>query len=80
MSIDIPSELEPFVQDVIRRGVYQSADEVVVEALKVLRDIERRRSELRADIRAGLASEGLPAEMVFMELDRLAAQLAKEGE
>jgi len=72
MSTTIPADFEPFVQDVIRREGYQSADDVVAEALRIYREIDRRRAELRTEIEAGIASESIAGEIAFAELDRLA--------
>ncbi len=49
MSTPIPPEFEPYVQEAIASGRYQSAEEVVREAFRLLRD----RESLRADVKAG---------------------------
>ena len=47
MTVNIPAEHQQFVQAVIKRGSYQSEDEVVCEALRLLRKREKRIEELR---------------------------------
>ena len=49
----IPPEFEPYVQEAIASGRYQSADEVVQEALRLLREKDSKFESLRADIKAG---------------------------
>ncbi len=50
----IPSDLEPFVQQQVATGEYASADEVVVAGLQVLREVKRRQSEFREQVRLGV--------------------------
>jgi len=40
---ELPAELASFVQQALASGTYQSADELVAEAVRVLRDREARR-------------------------------------
>jgi antitoxin ParD1/3/4 len=56
MNVSLTPELEKLVNEKVRSGLYQTASEVVREALRLLklRDDEAR----RADVRAGLASPG----------------------
>ena len=54
MNVSLTPELEELVNEKVRSGLYQTASEVVREALRLLklRDDEAR----RADVRAGLAA------------------------
>ena len=56
MNVSLTPELEELVNDKVRSGLYQTASEVVREALRLLkqRDDEAR----RADQQAGLAAAG----------------------
>jgi antitoxin ParD1/3/4 len=56
MNVSLTPELERLVNDKVRSGLYQTASEVVREALRLLkqRDDETRREEQRA----GLTPEG----------------------
>ena len=56
MNVSLTPELEKLVNEKVRGGLYQTASEVVREALRLLkqRDDEAR----RADQRAGLAPAG----------------------
>ena len=50
IQVPIPTELEPFVQDVIQNGKYHDPEEVVGVALHLL----ARREKLLYDVKAGL--------------------------
>jgi putative addiction module CopG family antidote len=52
MNLAIPSELQEFVDREFATGRYESKDEVVVEALRLLKD---ERDDAAAGIKAGLA-------------------------
>lgn len=54
MSESLPPELQQFVDQELASGRYQSIDDVICEALRLLR--ERKRYELREAIDAGLQS------------------------
>ena len=75
MSVEIPSDLSPFVDAVIRSGHYQSEAEVVAEALRLL----KRREALAEDIRLGIEQldrgESVEGQQVFAELRAKAAAL-----
>jgi antitoxin ParD1/3/4 len=64
MNVSLTPELEDLVNEKVRSGFYQTASEVVREALRLLkqRDDEAR----RADNQAGLAPAAMPAR----EMDR----------
>lgn len=80
MSVDIATEFEPFVRDVIASGRCGTESEVVHEALRVLRDMEQRRQQLREQIQEGIASgPSIPGEEVFARLERRAEELARRG-
>lgn len=51
----LPPEFEEFVEQELASGRYLSADEVVCEGLRLLRDREQRLAELRKDIDVGWA-------------------------
>ena len=52
MTIEIPSELQPFVQEQLQLGCFSDEQQVVTEALRLLR---AERDESVDGIRAGLA-------------------------
>lgn len=78
MNINLTPELEKLVQNKVKSGRYNSASEVVREALRVMeqRDEVRklRIQELRKRINAGLASlergDGVDGEEFFRALER----------
>lgn len=54
MSITIPSELKQFVDREIASGKFRSHEEVVSEALRLLRNREEKLDRLRSDIQLGI--------------------------
>ena len=58
----LPEEVKELVRDQIEAGRFRSVDEVVCEALRLLREREEffadHREELRAQIAEGVAAEG----------------------
>ncbi len=53
MNVSLTPELEKLVNDKVKSGFYQTASEVVREALRLLNERDRERELLRADVRAG---------------------------
>ena len=69
MNVTIPPELQQFVNSKVASGACESESDVIAEALRVYRDIEQRREQLRRDIQEGIDSgEGIPASAVFERL------------
>ncbi|MFI5023631.1 MAG: type II toxin-antitoxin system ParD family antitoxin [Alphaproteobacteria bacterium] len=73
MNVSLPPQLEEWVKQKVASGLYTSASEVVREALRLLADYERRRSVLRRDIEAGIASGPVAA----LEVEALIAERRK---
>jgi antitoxin ParD1/3/4 len=55
MNVSLTPELEKFVQDKVATGRYQTASEVVREALRLLEDKSQQRLRLREKLAKGLA-------------------------
>jgi len=53
MSTSIPSDIEQYVQRVLASGRYDSADEVIREAFRLLQTQDRQFDALRTDVKAG---------------------------
>ena len=78
MNVNLTPDLEKIVQHKMKTGRYNSAGEVVSEALRLLEErdhrIELRREELRNQIVEGVESlrrgEGVDGEEVFDRLQR----------
>jgi len=80
MNISITPELEKFVQQEVKTGLYQSASEVIRAALRRLKEDKERKpqfmvsskAELEDKLLAGIdeldRGEGLPGEQVFAAL------------
>ena len=54
MNVSLTPELERLVNEKVESGLYQTASEVVREALRLLRERDQAREGLRADVQAGL--------------------------
>jgi antitoxin ParD1/3/4 len=54
MNVSLTPELERLVNERVESGLYQTASEVVREALRLLKDRDHARQQLRADVQAGL--------------------------
>lgn len=53
MNVSLTPELERLVNEKVESGLYQTASEVVREALRLLKERDAERERLRADVRAG---------------------------
>ena len=86
MNISITPELEKFVQQEVKTGLYQSASEVIRAALRRLKEDKERKPRFRVSSKAELEEkllegieqldrgEGIPGEQVFAELKARSAQ------
>ena len=53
MNVSLTPELERLVNEKVESGLYQTASEVVREALRLLKDRDQAREQLRTDVQAG---------------------------
>lgn len=78
MNVNLTPQLESLVHAKVRGGCYNSASEVVREALRLMQQrdelLELRKQEIAKQIAEGYESlsrgEGVPADAAFRELDR----------
>src|SRR2546423_1236430 len=85
MNVSLTPELEKLVQSKIRSGRYQSASEVMREALRLLEQRDQERAEalgaVREKLRVGYEQlkrgEGLDGEKVFEEIFKLSRSRRK---
>jgi putative addiction module CopG family antidote len=77
MSVIIPAEFERFVEESVSSGRYRTKSELIVDALQLLRDRERRWDALRDDIHAGLEEleSGVKFPLNFDEIKRHGREL-----
>jgi antitoxin ParD1/3/4 len=72
MNVSLTPELEEFVSDKVKTGLYNSASEVVRESLRLLRrqdqleqlQLEELRREVQSSIKQMDAGQGVPIETV----------------
>jgi antitoxin ParD1/3/4 len=81
-SYAVGEHFERFIKNQVAQGRYASASEVVRDALRLLEEVEQRRTAaletLREEIRAGLASgEGKSADEVLARLEGKYTRLAE---
>jgi antitoxin ParD1/3/4 len=53
MNVSLTPELERLINEKVDSGLYQTASEVVREALRLLKERDQAREQLRADVRSG---------------------------
>ena len=83
MNVHLTQELEQLVQNRVKSGRYNSASEVVRDALRLLADrdelMDLRKQELRKKIAQGLDSlqrgEGVDGDEFFAQLEQEEAEL-----
>jgi putative addiction module CopG family antidote len=75
MSIDIPSDLIPYVQSLVSSGPCESETQVVSEALRLLRETDERRQQIQKAVLEGVQSgDSISEDVVFDRLDRILRQ------
>ena len=55
MNVSLTPELERLVNEKVESGLYQTASEVVREALRLLKERDLAREQLRADVDSGFS-------------------------
>jgi antitoxin ParD1/3/4 len=76
MNIRWPSDLQPYIDEMLAGGAYESVEELILHALYLHRDAEldrrRKYEELRRDVLVGVEQldrgESLPGPEVFERL------------
>ena len=80
MTIELPADVQPIVEQAIASGRGADEVDVVRQALRLYAQIQQRRQSLKSEIEKGVVSgDSISGEVVFQELEQLADQLAKAG-
>ena len=81
MNVSLTPELERLINDKVQTGSYQTASEVVREALRLLKQRDEGLLQLRQDIQAGFAQgeRGEYREYDKKSTPRLAARVKARG-
>lgn len=81
MNVSLTPELERLISEKVESGLYQTASEVVREALRLLKERDQERERLRADVRAGFddLARGLGKTSDRLAGQHLAARIKNEG-
>ena len=73
MNVNLTPELEQLVQSKVQTGRYNSPDEVVREALRLMDERDQDREEVRKKIAAGVESlrqgKGIDGEAFFAQME-----------
>ena len=83
MSVSIPAELQPFIEQELASGEFQDESELVTKALELYREMKTRHQELRTRVQHSLeqADEGqvAPLDMEAIK-DSLREELDESGQ
>ena len=81
MNVSLTPELERLVNEKVESGLYQTASEVVREALRLLKERDLAREQLRADVQSGFNQLMRDEGVVYGagEGKRLATRIKTEG-
>jgi antitoxin ParD1/3/4 len=75
MNVSLTPELERLVNEKVESGLYQTASEVVREALRFLKERDQAREQLHADVQAGFDQLARDAGSVY---DKTSSRLLAE--
>lgn len=83
LNVSLTPSLEGFVRDKVTQGEYESASEVMREALRLFKRREELwQVEVRRKIDAGIASlragQGVPAEQVWAKLEKVVSEAERQ--
>jgi len=82
MTAPLPADLEQYVAEKVAAGVFTSRDALVLEAVRVYRQLELRHDLLKADIQAAIqqSDEGLSEALDIESIQReLVEELDEQG-
>ncbi len=82
MAYQFPPDVEKLVNEQMTASGYGSQDDVLRDALQVLRELQARRDQLRSDVQVGIeqANQGRAGHLDVNDLiDRCTRKLAEEG-
>ncbi|TIO08726.1 type II toxin-antitoxin system ParD family antitoxin [Mesorhizobium sp.] len=80
MNVSLGDRWEIFVSNIVKRGRYGSASEVVREGLRLVEEREEKLRALRAMLDKSFADDGEATEQdIEAAMEAKAEQLAKEG-
>ncbi|MBI1900406.1 MAG: hypothetical protein HYS13_04730 [Planctomycetia bacterium] len=73
MSYPLPPDVQDFVHEALSRGDYATEEELVSDAVRMLRSMKRRHERLRQDIQEAIDSldrgEGVKLDLKALEAD-----------
>ncbi len=77
MTVPLPADLEQYVVEKVAAGAFASRDALVLEAVRLYRELELRHDLLKADIQAAIeeSDEGMSAPL---DMDAIRRELVAE--
>ena len=81
MNITLTPELEQLINEQVRTGMYRTANEVIREGLRLLKERDQRVEALRRDVRAGFEAveHGEYSEFDERNIKELAERIKARG-
>jgi antitoxin ParD1/3/4 len=81
MNVSLTPELEKLIQEKVTSGLYQTASEVIREALRLLKERDDQNAALREQIQRGLAQldQGVYREYTDDTLPELGQEIKQRG-
>ena len=82
MTVPLPADLEQYVEEKVAAGEFASRDALVLEAVRLYRELELRHDLLKADIQAALkqSEQGMSAPLDMEAIQReLVEELDERG-
>lgn len=81
MNVSLTPQLEKMIASKVKAGMYQTASEVVREALRLMKERDKEQAKLREDVLAGLrqVQQGDYTEYDETSTARLAAEINSRG-
>jgi len=82
MNVSLTPELERLINEKVDSGLYQTASEVVREALRLLKDRDQAREQLRSDVQSGFSQLMRDEGVVYGDkaaVKALASRIKTEG-
>ena len=69
MNIELPSEFQDYVKDLVAKGRFSSEEEAVVEGIRLLMGCEQLRGEIQKGVKQIEAGEWVDDDSVFTEVE-----------
>ena len=79
MNVSLTPQLERMINQKVKTGMYQTASEVVREGLRLMKERDKAKTRLRADVQLGLDQLDNGCYTEVDSLPKLAARIKAQG-